>query len=101
MDDAEAYEALRERYWQLAGVEGVSLEAFVEDELSAGAGPGAIDRLRSLVEDVLDTALKNIAVKAEEEGGVYEEMADERIEEVGEERARLLARLDRAAGEAR
>lgn len=100
----EDYEALRDRYWELAGVEGVSLEAFVEGELAgadvhddAGASVG---RLRRLVDDVLDTALKNIAAKAEEEGGVYERLADERVEEVREERARLLARLDRAAADA-
>lgn len=98
---AEDYEALRDRYWELAGVEGVSLEAFVDDELAradADDDAGAsVERLRRLVDDVLDTALKNIATKAEEEGGVYESLADERIEEVREERARVLARLDRAA----
>jgi hypothetical protein len=103
MDEAteEArYEVLRERYWELAGIEGIGLGEFVENEL-LGATRADVERLRRLVDDVEDTALKNIAVKAGEEGGVYEALADERTAEIAEERARLFARLDQALADAR
>ena len=96
-DGAETYEEMRDRYWELAGVEGVGLAEFVEAELARPDGPARVATLRRLVDEVEDTALQNIAVKAEEEGGVYESLADERIAEVNEERAALMDRLDAAA----
>lgn len=93
-DDDRTYEAMRDRYWELAGVEGMSLRAFLQQELGRPAGADHIARLRRLVDDVLDTALQNIAVKAEEEGGIYEALAEERMAEVGEERAALAQHLD-------
>lgn len=95
-DEQSRYEALRDRYWELAGIEGVGLAAFLEAELRRDAGRESVERLRRLVDEVEDTAVKNIAVKAEEEGGPYEALADERMAEVAEERAALAARLDRA-----
>ena len=96
-DEESRYEAMRDRYWEVAGIEGVSLEAFVESALSDDRSEATLRRLRRLVDEVEETALLNIAVKAEEEGGMYEALADERIEEVREEHARLAARLERAA----
>lgn len=92
-DAAVGYEGLRERFWELASVEGVSLSAFIDDAVATGPGPAEIALLCRLVEDVEDTILQNIALKSSEEGGVFETMADERIEEVQEERAVLLDRL--------
>ena len=97
--DAEArYEALRERFWELASIEGVSLSEFLDARLTQTPAPGpeALADLVRLVEDVEDTMLENIALKSQEEGGVYEDLADERIDEVQAERAALLDRLREA-----
>lgn len=98
-DDGEArYERLREAYWLAASIEGLTLGGFVDRTLGEeGSGATVLALLTRLVEDVEDTVLRNIALKAEEEGGMYEALADERIEEVQAERAELLDRLREAA----
>ena len=96
-DEGEArYEALRERFWELASIEGMSLAGFLDAALGESPGPEALLDLVRLVEDVEDTMLENIALKSQEEGGVYEDLADERIDEVQAERASLIDRLREA-----
>lgn len=95
-------DALRDRFWERASLEGLELDAFLADEVAVlqrrdvSAREAGFAHLRDLVEDVTDTRLLNIALKAEDEGTIYAELADERIEEVQGERARLIEWLDRA-----
>ncbi|MCL6596580.1 MAG: hypothetical protein K6V73_10280 [Firmicutes bacterium] len=96
--DEAAYADLRDRFWQAAAVEGTSLEEFVAAELAlapSGAGRKRVRaRLRRLVEEVADVRLHHIALREEEEGGVWAELAEERRREVEAERDRLRERLD-------
>lgn len=100
-------DALRDRFWERASLEGLGLDAFLKEEVLGLEGSPAGEReagfacLRELVEDVADTRLLNIALKAEDEGTIYAELADERIEEVQEERTRLIDWLETEAGPGR
>ncbi len=93
-------EDMRERFWERAALEGLELHAFLEEELARVENVPEPDRaeflqdLRNLVEDVADTRLVNIALKAEDEGRMYAELASGLEEGVREERERLLDRLD-------
>lgn|GEM_PF-3809256 len=95
-DDADLCEALRETYWERAGIEGLDLAAFVDESLAQVPDAAALGRLARLVDEVCDTALLNLAAKAQEEGGVYEALAEERAAEIQEERGRLGDRLREA-----
>lgn len=101
---ALSIEQVRDRFWERASLEGLELQTFLEEEVQGArtrpdADPGVVFAvLRALVEDVTDTRLLNIALKAEDEGTIYAELADERIEEVQQEQGRLLDWLDRREG---
>jgi hypothetical protein len=96
--DEAAYADLRDRFWQAASLDGTPLEGFVAAELArapSGAGRRRVRmRLRRLVDEVADVRLHHIALREEEEGGVWAELAEERRREVEAERDRLRERLD-------
>ena len=99
----QAWEVLRDRYWERAGVEGLSLDAFCRETMAGHTGRARLrtaELLRALVDDVTDTRLANIALKAGEEGAMYAALAEEREAEVRAEHERLMALLEELASDA-